>query len=78
MISIPSFEEMITVERNSKGPDWWKFKAEKEAIECFQKFRINGFNDGYNSNPSGKEINFYKEKVEDVEAFLNAFHIPRL
>lgn len=22
MISIPSFEEMITVERNSKGPDW--------------------------------------------------------
>lgn len=34
MISIPSFEEMIIAERNSKGPDWWKFKDEKEAIEC--------------------------------------------
>lgn len=78
MISIPSFEEMIIAERNSKGPDWWKFRDEKEAIECLQKFRINGFDDGYNNNPAGKEINFYKEKVEAVENFLNAFHIPRL
>lgn len=78
MASVPSFGEMITAERNFKGPDWWKFKDEKEAIECLQKFRVNGFDDGYNSNPSGKEINFYKEKVEAVENFLNAFHIPRL
>lgn len=78
MISVPSFGEMITAERDSKGPDWWKFKDEKEAIECLQKFRINGFNDGYNNNISGKEINFYKEKVEAVEAFLNAVHIPRI
>ena len=78
MASVPTFREMITKEREFRGQDWWKFKDEKEAIECLQKFRINGFEDGYNNNPSGKEINFYKEKVEAVENFLNAFHIPRI
>ena len=78
MASVPTFGDMITKEREFRGPDWWKFKDEKEAIECLQKFRINGFDDGYNSHPAGKEIGFYKEKVEAVENFLNAFHIPRL
>ena len=78
MTSVPTFGDMINKEKESRGPDWWKFKNEKEAIECLQKFRINGFDDGYNNNPAGKEINFYKEKVEAVENFLNAFHIPRL
>ena len=78
MASVPTFGDMINKEREFRGPDWWKFKDEKEAIECFQKFRINGFDDGYNSHPAGKEIGFYKEKVEAVENFLNAFHIPRM
>ena len=77
MISVPTFGDLINEEKK-KGPDWWKFENEREAINLLQKFRINGFEDGYNNHPAGKEINFYKEKVEAVEAFLNAFHIPRV
>lgn len=77
MTSVPAFGDLINEEKK-KGPDWWKFENEGEAINLLQKFRINGFEDGYNSHPAGKEIGFYKEKVEAVEAFLNAFHIPRI
>lgn len=53
------------------------FETEQELLNLLQDVHVNGFDCGFNSNPAGKEILFYKKKVEAVDNFLDAFRIPR-
>ena len=55
-----------------------QFENEQELINLLQEAQVNGFDCGFKANPAGKEILYYKEKVEAVEKFLDAFHIPRM
>ena len=55
-----------------------QFESEQELLNLLQETHVNGFDCGFNSNPAGKEIIFYKKKVEAVDNFLDAFHIPRI
>lgn len=53
-----------------------QFETEQELINLLQETHVNGFDCGFNS--ADKEISFYKKKVEAVDNFLDAFHIPRI
>lgn len=55
-----------------------QFENEQELINLLQEAQVNGFDCGFKANPAGKEILFYKKKVEAVDNFLDAFHIPRM
>lgn len=55
-----------------------QFENEQELINLLQEAQINGFDCGFKANPAGKEILFYKKKVEAVDNFLDAFHIARI
>ena len=54
------------------------FETEQELLNLLQDVHVNGFNTGFESNPAGKEILFYKKKVEAIDNFLDAFHIARI